>query len=444
MKKILFILSALFVVACSTDDSSSATPIEPEKEELSFWDTLDTNSYTDYEFFYNYENLRILYLNAKEELKGPEEYYSLKSKLDTEFGNTYEMYETLSSSYTNYIPPEYAMYYFSQIFLPKIEMGIGIEIDENLIVSQVYANSPAHEAGLLRGDSIVAVNGNPIFNVSAFEKLASGEEGEIVELEFMRGDGVFIVEIELKEFVMPTVFVDSIDNVPVIKITSFEFELTDVEFEKALEETKDAKATIIDLRDNRGGEFDACISMAAMLLNKGDTIIRMEETDYDEIQDDQIVVHETMMADKKGLGADRYYVFLANANTASCSETFLSGVSSNKKSPIIGLKTYGKGIGTWSEVTPNAGIYSIYAIHVYDKFGESFHARGFEPDYKTSDEEEMFDKALEFIEVKQQREAGYGKYDNSAFLKKESAKTREKPGMYKWRNPEALAKFKRR
>lgn len=342
------------------------------------------------------------------------------------------MYESLSSSYTYYIPPEVAPFYFAENFLPDAEVSIGVEVNEKMIVTSVYKNSSAANAGILRGDSVIAIDGNPVVNKGAFDKLASGEEGDELSLTVYRSGIEITVKLNFAKVVLPTVFLDSVENIPKIRITGFEQNLTANEFREALELTKGATSTIIDLRGNPGGNIDELLNVAELFLNKGDTILFVDYTDYEEGSDSQLLLRDLITASETGLGADRYYVFLVNSNTASCSEYLLAAVTANKKSPLIGSPTYGKGIGVYVMETNLHGISSIESMLFYDKFGETFHAKGFVPDYAATNEVEIFNKALEFIEVRQQREAGYGVYNNSKFLKKSYTKSFEKIGAYKW------------
>lgn len=447
------------IVACSSDDSASAKESikdDPGKDSTSsqglmeYLLSLENPSLNEYEFISNYMLLKMYYRNAEKELKTPEEYFFLESILETDFANTYEMYESLSDEYTFYYPPEYASLYYSYFDDGPSEVGMGIGVDESLVVKYVYEGGPAEKAGVMRGDSIKSVDGIPVDLMDTFRRLVTGKAGDKIILGVSRGGVAVSVTVVLGPFVVPTVFIDSIKNVPLIRITEFKTDSLNggsiTEFKKALEKTASAKATIIDLRNNPGGAIEACVSMAEMLLLKGDTIIVMENAMPDNSLDSQILVRQTLTAEKDGIGSDRYYVFLADSNSASCSELFLSAVTTNKKSPIVGSTTYGKGIAQMvfdGDIIFGVSVISSYMF--YDKNGVSYHNRGLVPDFKTNDEEEAYAKALEFIEVEQYREAGYGPLVGSiALAKSHGTKQLAKPGAYRILKLDSLPNLKKR
>lgn len=451
MKKLA---SAFFIcfllLACSSDNSSGAKIEKNESSEctkplLECLGDQDTLSPYDYEFAVNYLLLKYNYLYAAEEVGDAEEYYGLGSGMNTEFGNTYAMYQKMSSAYTYYIPPELVEYFYVNYLGQESMVGIGIQVSEALEITQVYADGPAEKGGILRGDTVKSIDDVPIVKRESLERLLKGDIGDKVTLGIARGDSTFEVSLTFSEIVLPTVFLDSVQGVPRIRITSFETETagglsTSKEFENALKESDGAKTSIIDLRGNTGGVIDECLAVSEMLLGKDDTLMFIDVVMYNEAIDSQMIVRETLMTETDGVGKGRYYVFLADSGTGSCSEFFLLAATSNMQSPIIGRNTYGKAIGQQieqGEIT--YGISVIVASMMYGKDGETYHAKGFVPDYETDDEEEAFAKALEFIEVEQRREAGYGKENMQKFLKKEhNSKAIGDLGMYKIVNVDTI------
>ena len=198
----------------------------------------------------------------------------------------------------------------------------------------------------------------------------------------------------LNEIVDSTVFVRyysiGTDTIPLIKITEFSDYTSNEdgtygEFLEALELTDDAPSTIIDLRGNSGGSIDQCIAVAEELLPLGDTAIISNER-----ADTFYYVNHY-----EGLGLYRYYVFLTDAQTASCAEIMIAAVSSNRKSPVVGQLTFGKGLGQYYFTTPASGIAKISAMEFYDKDSFTFNRYGIEPDFSVANSNEALQKALE-------------------------------------------------
>jgi C-terminal processing protease CtpA/Prc len=117
-------------------------------------------------------------------------------------------------------------------------------------------------------------------------------------------------------------------------------------------------------------------------------------------------------ATKDGIGRNRYYVLMSSDSSASCAEDVLSAVSVNKKTPIVGVTSYGKGIGQGVFTGKEYGIRGlalITAMQGFDKNGESYHDVGIVPDYEILDPDEQMAKAVELAKgATELRTAGYG------------------------------------
>lgn len=428
MRFFVILFLASFFFAC-TSNTTGTVSVDEETE------IQDSLSLADQEFFFNYDILQRQYYWAEEELEDPLTYYYAYVE-DEEFGNVQYMYSMLSDSFTYYIPPELLQLFIEMMFGMPTEVGTGLELNDSLFVTRVYKESPADIAQVEVGDLILAVDEIPIKQKGTFERLATGEIGDEINLTLLRDEDTISLSLVLEEFTLPTVFVDSVEGVPVIHVTEFSSETiggsTYKEWIAALEQTHGAKATIIDLRGNLGGDVEICMDMASELLHKNDTLVIMQATDWNEKEEKQVKGLEPILATTEGIGVERYYVFLADTASASCSEMMLAAVVQNKKSPIVGMQTYGKGIMQYLGLTPAEGLYSVTVAEFLDKNGEAFHRKGFEPDFYSENEDEIFAKALEFIEVEQEREAGFGK-EHSLFKKASGKPTKAlKPGAYRF------------
>ncbi|MCF0225376.1 MAG: PDZ domain-containing protein [Fibrobacter sp.] len=425
----------------------------PESSEQIFYPITggEDMSLPEYELLFNYEMLNLLYLYAHQgENGGAGELYAFEdyqgagmlltddySYCTQEYGNVCYMYHQMSDKFTRYFDPNYAERIYKLIMESDDAIGIGASVTEikledgtiHLVVENVYSDGPADIAKLAVGDTILSVNGIQVYSQDEFEYMTEGEKGEQIILEIANKPSVVIT---IDVYKSPTVFLSYKDGIPVIKITEFTGETingggTYDEFIEVLKKIKDTnKSAIIDLRDNGGGSTDQCHAMAAELLSKGDTILIDEETNIDSQfvrgQWDyfQIIENTTYTAEKDGIGKDLYYVFLANAKTASCSEAMLSAVTVNKKTPVVGLTTYGKGIGQAVVVTKYAaeGLALITALRSRDKNGDIYHKMGIVPDYAIYSPQAQMEKALELAKsATETRTMGYGTVPTGNFDK---------------------------
>lgn len=414
--------------------------------------------------------LSVLYVNAATELKDLESYYMQGpengfSEDDYEFPDVSYMYSTLSDNFTNYFSPYIADRILSRLLYSEQQAGIGADFleihgtsciqegvcnDSNtLVFKHVYPNGPAEKAGIQKGDTLYTINGMVPRNEAQYNRIEGVfDAGENVPITVKRGEEIIAFTVTFDTYYVPTVFVDEIDSIPVITVTEFTDttytnEGTYGEFLAALEETKGAKSTIIDLRGNPGGSTGQCINMAAELLPKNDTVITIIGHEIDTTFYTGYIDTTTYIAEEDGIGAGRYYVILADSGSASCAELMIVGVVSNTKSPIVGQVTYGKGIGQTYMVTYADGITGITSMRLLDKNKETYHRYGIVPDFEEADSDKALQKAVELAkEGTVERTQGYGTVDTGHFtLAKRQGKKEIDRGMFKViRNPKKIEK----
>lgn len=443
--KIAGILAAAIAFAgCSDDDaeginfpSSSQKPSDSLKDDVYF-----------YELAYNHMLLGVLYYDAhlKKELNDDVRvYYGLYNEEDytkgactAPFADVCGMYNQMSDKFTRYFDPTFADRIMKMLNESDELIGLGIDVDivkseedSYLVIKEVYPNGPS-DGRLDVNDIIVKVNEDIPRSIEGFEKLTTFDTPTVVNLTILRDGEEKVVSIKTGSFLSASVHLKYRDSIPVIKIDQFVPESsheagTYGEFFDILNKVvkSGAKSAVIDLRGNPGGGTDHCTNISSELLDKGDTIITFIETEVDSVkrmgQYEYVQRFDTLTytATSDGIGRELYYVFLADEGSASCAELMLSAVAINKKTPIIGQTTYGKGIGQYYVPTYANGIAGITGIHGFDKDGVSYHTYGIEPDYKISDPEEQLEKAVELAkEAKETRTKGYGTVSTGNFDKK--------------------------
>ena len=405
--------------------------------------------------------LEVLYVNADKELQNYSYYQDQGEKngyseTRYEFPDVEYMYSTLSDNFTKYFSPALTETIMSRLFYSEEEIGIGADFEEiigiscvaegfcndsnTLVFKHVYLNGPADKIGIQKGDTLYHINGLVPRNEQQLERIiAVFDAGESIPISVKRGEEIIPLTITFDTYMTPTVFVDEVDSIPVITITEFTDSTTMEsgtygEFIEALNQTEGAEATILDLRGNPGGTVPLCIAMAAELLPKNDTVITIVEHTADSITDEPYIDTTIYVTDKDGIAANRYYVILADAGSASCAEIMIAGVASNTKSPIVGSTTYGKGIGQSYLGTVAGGLTGITNLKFLDKNWNSYHKYGIVPDFEESNKDRAMQKAVELAQAKTAtRTAGYGTVDTGHFTlaKSKSEKTFDR-GAFKY------------
>ena len=451
-KKILVALgmSVLLLTACSqtADGGNSADLLGPSSDsdttrDIDIYEAELAFNYSLLDFYYAYGHARNeLADNYKAYLNmGTSDVNSVKGGCSPEFYDVCYMFNQMRDPFTQYFDYVDAQRIYNRIFSSRTVLGSGVEVEEfsgengeGLRVTDVCRKSPGNLAGLKAGDEIYSVNDQHVVTQSDFNNLCSGNKGDVVNMVVVRGEDTLAFEVEINEYYAASVKSYYVDSIPVIQIN--QFVATSVsdsgsygEFIDALKKTNGAKSTIIDLRGNPGGDTDQCDAISAAMLSKGDTIIIDVETMVDSVMEEKgwryFQAFDTIVyrAEVDGLGKDRYYVFLADSSSASCSEVVLSAIAVNKESPIVGQLTYGKGIGQFVFISSiGKGISLITAMQGMDKNGNSYHDKGILPDFALDNPDEQMANAVALAkEMSAVRTAGYGTTSTGHFSKKSLA-----------------------
>jgi len=269
--------------------------------------------------------------------------------------------------------------------------GLGIEItmeNHKLIIVAPIEDTPAWRAGLKPGDIILEIDGKPVEKMTLMQavKLMRGKPGTKVVLTIWRKgeEKPFKITITRAVIHVKSVKIKELKNdIGYIRLTQFQ-ENSAEEFEKALEKFTEKKGIIIDLRNNPGGLLTAAVSIADMLLPKGEMIVytkgrtpRSNEKYYSE--SDPIISKKVPI------------VILVNKGSASASEILTGALRDNNRALVVGDRTFGKAsVQTLIPLPDGSGI-KLTTAHYYTPSGKLIMYKGIMPDIivHVSDKEEM-------------------------------------------------------
>ncbi|MCY3990147.1 MAG: S41 family peptidase [Caldilineaceae bacterium] len=218
---------------------------------------------------------------------------------------------------------------------------VSMEEGEVLIVAPIDG-SPADQAGILAGDVILEVDGEPVEGKSLDQVifLVRGPADSEVVLTVRRPEVQEPLQVSIirAQIEVPSVSWSPIPTTDLsyIKISQFTASV-DRELEAALREISEAQTNqgiILDLRNNPGGFLQQAIQANSQFLPKGDLILI--ESDANQNQ----TVHRS-----RGLGyaRDMPLVVLINKGTASAGEITAGALKENKRALLIGETTFGTG-----------------------------------------------------------------------------------------------------
>lgn len=225
--------------------------------------------------------------------------------------------------------------------------GVGIEFTirkDTIHVQNVIANGPSERAGLLAGDKIVEIDGQPfvgkeVTTDEAMHRLKGDKDTKVV-LGIKRGKEkklrhytVIRGEIPMKS-VTATYMLD--DKTGYIKIKNFG-DKTYPELLIALARLgqEGFSNLVIDLRGNTGGYLGSAVQMANEFLSRGRLIV------YTEGRRSQ---RQEYRSDGRGSYQQIPLVVLIDEGSASASEIFAGAIQDNDRGTIIGRRSFGKGL----------------------------------------------------------------------------------------------------
>ena len=305
------------------------------------------------------------------------EYYIEVDEEELILGAIRGMVDSLDDPYSFYRTPEEMTQ--EQDHEDGKYQGVGLQLlqteDNQLLITRVFANSPAEKAGIKPGDKLLIVEGvdlsKEVDMIQTAKSLLLGEEGTEATVEIERDGERLTFSVGHAEVIINRVEYGMLkDDIGYIAI--YEFMGDDVEgFSEALDALKEdnAKALLIDLRGNPGGLLSDVVKISDMLLDEG-LIVYVENRSG---------ARESYYSD--GETIDLPMAVLVNGTSASASEILAGALQDRGVATIIGETTFGKGIV--QSIIPfhedGAGIHLTTASY-FTPSGRSIHGSGIEPD----------------------------------------------------------------
>lgn len=253
---------------------------------------------------------------------------------------------SLGDVYTRYLDVDESD--TAQEGLEGVYGGVGIEVileHDVAFVSSVVPESPADEAGVMRGDVIEQINGARVQVTDANDvlRMLRGEVGTEVSLTLIRpssGD-VVSLNLTLEEIVIPSVTLEFIEdtNIALIRISIFG-DTTIEDLDAAIAEIRErgAEGVILDLRGNGGGWVVAARHTLGRFLDPS-----VGPAMYEDIASSDEMVPMEIEADNGIEPLDLPMVVLTDGATASAAEIVAGSLRDYQRATLVGENTFGKG-----------------------------------------------------------------------------------------------------
>lgn len=260
--------------------------------------------------------------------------------------------------------------------------GLGIEItkkDYYILVITPIEDTPAWRAGILPGDRIIKINGEPTRDMTIIDavKKLRGPKGTKVVITIEREGWDEPKDIEIVRDIIKVKSVKPImigNDILYVRLTNFQ-EGTSKELLKAFRKfglyDGKIKGVILDMRNNPGGLLSEAIKVADIFL--GDEVIvktkgrnsshsyKGRKSRYDFPQGISLIV-------------------LINRGSASAAEIVSGAIKDNKKGIIVGKKSFGKASVQTIIPLSDGGALRLTTAHYYTPAGNDIEGKGIIPD----------------------------------------------------------------
>jgi carboxyl-terminal processing protease len=309
------------------------------------------------------------------------------------------MVRSLRSRFSDYFTPrENAL--FRQATSGEFS-GVGLNVVERsrgLLVAGVFDDSPAKRAGIRPGDLITEVDNRSIAGKSSevSTALIKGKEGTYVRLTFKRGKRTRKLRVRRERIRVPAAASElrRLDGrrLGVLELASFTSGAhAELAREIRRQERRGAQGFVLDLRANGGGLLDEAVLVASEFVPDG-TIVSTKGRKRPE----RVFEATGETVTRKPI------VVLVDRGTASASEIVTAALHERLGSPVVGRRTFGKGVFGQIFDLDNGGALDLVVGNYYTPAGRNLNRKGIAPDVRARDDvgterDEALDRALRVL-----------------------------------------------
>ncbi len=245
------------------------------------------------------------------------------------------------------------------------------------IVDQVVPGSPAARAHISAGDQLVAIDGVATATdgqvkrkARSFHSALRGIASSVVTVRVAKpAEKPRTVSLVRERIRVPSVEMQKIDqSVVYLRLRRFQ-DATTKELKSALS-SANAKALVLDLRNNPGGLVDQAISVADVFLDHGTVV--------------QVIGRKGTVLERPQASADSPHeripvAVLIDQGTASAAEIVAAALKDQKRAVLFGTKSFGKGsVQTFFDLPDGSGLKLTTARYV-SPAGQLIHGLGIQP-----------------------------------------------------------------
>ncbi len=277
--------------------------------------------------------------------------------------------------YTVYIPEEENE--DLQMMLSKTYGGIGAIIhkkkDENVIINEPYAGSPAEKYGLQCGDEIIEIDGVPTKGLETKESSdrMKGKPGTTVVFKVKKvrtGDTLDIPVVRERIHFPDIEYAGMLDDTTGYILQSGFTENVSGEIRSKFQELKKQgmKRLVLDLRGNGGGLMSEAINIVSLFVPKGSLVVTSKGNTGESAKE--------YRTESEPLDTEIPLIVMIDSGSASSSEIVSGALQDMDRATIMGKRSYGKGLVQSIKPLPYNGQMKVTTAKYYTPSGRCVQA----------------------------------------------------------------------
>jgi carboxyl-terminal processing protease len=333
-----------------------------------------------------------------------------------------EMVKSLNDRWTTYTSLKNQVEAAHQFKDGITHAGVDIQkfADGKWRIDGIVRNSSAFNTALRERDIVTAINGKPLAQMASSNEvsnLLTGKVGSKVSITLELNGKETTVDLVLKAVTPDKGDVELLPgNIAYIRLPSFESEGTANSLAVALamlyqESGGELQGIILDLRNNFGGLVTEAVASCSLFIEEG--VIYREKTRTERSVTETTTSVQPMQQFRKVLQAaalqkimelmqNKQMVVLVNGSTMSASEILTGALKDNDRAHIIGVTTFGKGVGYQEARLATGGVLTITSLTYVTPKGFDLNGKGLEPHVivenpRDSNEDKQLEAALTYF-----------------------------------------------
>ncbi|HEX5763050.1 MAG TPA: S41 family peptidase [Solirubrobacterales bacterium] len=287
--------------------------------------------------------------------------------------------------FSEYLSPSVLAHFNEEIEGRFSGVGLSVvEVRRGLRVVKVFPGSPAEEAGIDVGETVVSVEGRSIAGMDSLAATAKikGPEGSQVRVGVRDAGGGAVRQVRLTraEIEVPVIS-SSLRRVAREKLGYVRLAAFSRGAHGALSEAvrklraRGARGLVLDLRANGGGLLEEAVLSASIFLPEGEEVVSTRSRTQGES------VYET----RGGNQPQMPLVVLIDRGTASAAEILAAALADHADVPVVGTRSFGKGVFQQEVGLSNGGALKLTIGEYFTPDGKNLAGKGIQPDIVVQD-----------------------------------------------------------